>query len=125
MAGIDLNVYNPTIQEYKGFRYFMVKHAYWTCGYILIDLDLFQKLNLRYYQNVTSNKYGYISWVSDVKLDKPIKTQKENEIFFGIGDKRFEEFEYGEIPSRQETELIVKEWIDWIVNNARILKDKQ
>ena len=115
MSGIDLNVYNPTIQEHKGFRYFMVKHMYWTCGYILIDLDLFQKLNLRFYQNETSNKYGYISWVSDPKFDKPVETQKENEIFFGIGDKRFEEFEYGEIPSFQETELIVKEWIDWII----------
>lgn len=116
MSGIDLNVYNPTIQEYKGFKYFMVKHAYWTCGYILIDLDLFQKLKLRYYKNVTNHAYGFISWVSDAKLDKPIKTQKENEIFFGIGDKRFEEFEHGEIPNKQETESIIKEWIDWIVN---------
>ena len=56
--------------------------------------------------------------MSDPKFDKPVETQKENEIFFGIGDKRFEEFEHGEIPTFQETELIVKEWIDWIVGQG-------
>ena len=119
MAGIDLNEYNPAIQEYKGYRYFLIEHKYWTCGYIIIDLDLFTKLELRYCKNVTSNEYGYISWVSVPKLDKPVETQKENEIFFGIGDKRFEEFGYGVIPDRQETESIIKEWIDWIVKECK------
>lgn len=77
MAGIDLNEYNPAIQEYKGYRYFLIEHKYWTCGYVVIDLDLFQKLKLRYYKNVTNHAYGFISWVSDPKLDKPVETQKD------------------------------------------------
>lgn len=122
MVMIDLNEYSPAIREYKNYRYFLIEHKYWTCGYIIIDLDLFAKLELRYYQNVTSNEYGYISWVCDPKLDKPVETQKEDEIFFGIGDKRFEEFGYGKIPNKQETESIVKEWIDWIVKEAETKK---
>ena len=126
MSGIDFSKLNPSNQEYKGLRYFLKEHTYWTCGYVLMDLELSKKLNIHYYKNETSHPYGEITWIYNAELgDKPLRFQKENEIFFGIGDKRFDEFRYGKIPNRQETELIVKEWIDWIVNNARILKDKE
>ena len=98
---------------------------YWTCGYVLIDLELFKKLNIRYYKNETQHPYGAITWVYDSELgDKPVETQKENEIFFGIGDKRFEEFGYGAIPNKQETESITKEWIDWIVKECKEIKNE-
>lgn len=125
MSGIDFSKLNPSNQEYKGLRYFLKEHTYWTCGYVLMDLELSKKLNIHYYKNETSHPYGAITWIYNGELgDIPLKTQKENEIFFGIGDKYFNEFKYGEIPNMQRTESIVKEWIDWIVKECKELKNE-
>ncbi|EAK0471753.1 hypothetical protein YZ46_03290 [Campylobacter upsaliensis] len=125
MSGIDFSELNHLIQEYKGLRYFLKEHMYWTCGYVLMDLELSKKLNIHYYKNETSHPYGAITWIYNGELgDIPLRIQKENEIFFGIGDKYFNEFKYGEIPNMQRTESIVKEWIDWIVKECKELKNE-
>lgn len=124
MFGIDLNGFKPVIQEYKNYRYFLIEHEYWTCGYVIIDSGLFASLGLGYYRNFTTSKYGEITWVCNLEFDTPVETQKENEIFFGIGDKRFDEYGHGEIPNKQETESIVKEWIDWIVKELETKQAK-
>lgn len=59
MSGIDFSEPNHSIQEYKGLRYFLKEHMYWTCGYVLMDLELSKKLNIHYYKNETSHPLGY------------------------------------------------------------------
>ncbi|ECK7949981.1 hypothetical protein FST69_04685 [Campylobacter jejuni] len=102
-------------REYKGFRYAVLPNKSWRCcGYLLIDENLFKDLGLYWYYNHTSSNDGVIIWIQNRKLgDKEFEGQKDNEIYFRIDTNHT----WGCSTSDGYVDSIMKEWIDWIVDN--------
>ena len=105
-------------RKYKGFRYVVLPNKSWRCGYLLIDENLFKDLGLYWYDNHTSSNDGAITWIQNRKLgDKEFEGQKDNEIYFGIDTNHT----WSCSTSDGYVDSIMKEWIDWIVDNKEII----
>lgn len=108
------------LREYKGFRYVVTLVQSWHYGYLLIDKQLFKDLELDWYSNHTSSRDGEITWIQNKELgDKDFEGQKENEMYFGIDTNHI----WSHNKSDGHVDNVMKEWIDWIVDNKPKLSD--
>lgn len=105
-------------REYKGFRYAIDICYDWVYGHLLIDEQLFKDLGLGRFINYTSSSDGKIRWVqhmTSTEIDIDFEGQKENEIYFTISTRNYR-FS-GDDKYISHVDGIMKEWIDWIVDN--------
>ncbi|HDZ5057821.1 TPA: hypothetical protein RTG63_001684 [Campylobacter jejuni] len=108
------NTVKSELREYRGFRYVIKLVKTWRCGYVLIDEKLFKNLELGWYRNHTSSRDGEITYIQNREDgDKDFENQNKNEIYFGIDTNHT----WSHNTSDEYVDSIMKEWIDWIVEN--------